>query len=293
MLKSLFGCKSVERILFYLLVNEKCYAHQLHRMLHIPLTPIQKALARLEEGKIINSTYEGKTRIYQFNSDYPLLNELEMLLKKAFQQLPPHEKKCYYYQGNASGDRKQQHELLDSIWNHLKNATNVTLVAKSRSKQMERWNRKGNGKVSVKQDGQTIVFNEQGSWRGEQEYAHNYTNSFRWHWNTFEGILSLEHLRFGENNPVFLFHLVPTKVNLLESLTPIYAGRIPILGGCNTAIFFCSSILEQLELRKMKRLSMCILNPTSFPAIAPSYTIFCCTLSLMHNIRVFLWFIRC
>ncbi len=250
-MKSLFGCKSVERILFYLLVNEKCYAHQLHRMLHIPLTPIQKALARLEEGKIINSTYEGKTRIYQFNLDYPLLNELEMLLKKAFQQLPPHEKKCYYYLRQVrSGDRKQQHELLHSIWNHLKNASNVTLVAKSRSKQVDGWNRKGSGKVSVKQDGQTIVFNEQGSWRGEQGYAHNYTNSFRWHWNRFEGILSLEHLRLGENNPVFLFHLAPTKVNLLESVNSHLCGEDTYFGWLQYSDLFLQLNIRTIGAKK-------------------------------------------
>ena len=218
MLKSLFGCKSVEKILLYLLVNEKCYAHQLHRMLQTPLTPIQKALGRLEKGTVITSSFEGKTKIYQFNSDYPLLNELEMLLKRAFNQLSFQEKKCYYYLKQAEGsDRKQHHELLELIWDHLKNVTRVTLVTKSCSKRILGRNWKGNGKVEVKDDGQTITFNEYGSWKGDQKQAHNYTNSFRWTCSKLEGRISLEHLRFGENHPVFLFHLVPTEADLLES----------------------------------------------------------------------------
>jgi hypothetical protein len=230
-LKSLFGCKSVEQILLYLLVNEKGYAHQLHQILPISLTPIQKALTRLEEGEILISTYEGKIRLYQFNPAYPLLNELEMLLKRAFHQLPPHEKKRYYYLKQLrSRERKEQYELLQYIWNQLLTITSVTWVAKSHSKQTKEWNRKGNGKVTIKQDGQTLIFNEQGKWREDQGDTHHYSNRFRWIWSHLEGMLSLEHLRFGETNPVFLFHLVPTKVNLLESLNSHLCGEDTYFG---------------------------------------------------------------
>mgnify|MGYP002083750847 CR=1 FL=1 len=231
MLQSLLGCKSIQTILLYLLVNEKCYAHQIHRMLGIPLTPIQKGLLRLEKGKIITSSLEGKTRFYQFNLDYPFINELELLLKKAFSLLPILEKKSYYYLKPApSHERKQHHELLELIWEHLKNITHVTLIAKSLSKGPNRWNGKGNGEVKVKNEGQSIIFTEQGSWKGEQGQTHNYSNSFRWTWNRFEGMISLEHLRFGENNPVFLFYLVPTKANLLESSTSHLCGEDTYLG---------------------------------------------------------------
>jgi len=218
MLKSIFGCRSVEKILLFLLVNEKCYATQLHRMLQTPLTPIQKALDRLEKGEVLTSHFEGKNRIFQFNPSYPLLNELEMLLKRAFQQIPLQEKKSYYYlKSEKNEERKESHELLQTIWDHLKSVTRVTLVTRSCSKRTTGNNWKGKGKVFVKEDAQTIIFTEQGSWKGEKKQGHNYTNSFRWKWDRQEGKISLEHLRFGEKNPVFLFHLVPTAQNLLES----------------------------------------------------------------------------
>ncbi len=230
MLRSLFGCKSIERILLYLLVNEKCYAQQLHRMLQVPLTPIQKGLVRLEEGGIISSSRDGKIRIYQFNPDYPLFNELEELLKKAFYKLPPHEKKCYYYlQQVRSGVRKQRYDLLESTWQSLKSITSVRLLAKSRSKRTG-WNGIGSGKVAVKEQNQAIIFTEQGSWRRERGEVHNYSNSYRWIWNRLDGMLSLEHLRRGEDNPVFLFHLIPTKSNLLESLHSHLCGEDTYFG---------------------------------------------------------------
>src|SRR5690242_13014459 len=95
-LEVLFGNKNVQRILIFLFVNGKCYGTQLHRSLNTALTPIQKALNRLEKGGLITSYYEGKTRLYQFNPTYPLMNELEQLLKKAYTLLPPHNKREYY-----------------------------------------------------------------------------------------------------------------------------------------------------------------------------------------------------
>lgn len=93
MLKSLFGNRNVERILLFLFVNERCYGTQLQTLLRVPLTPIQKALLRLEKEGILQSDYEGKTRIYRFHPSCPLRWELEALLKKAYTLLPPQEKK--------------------------------------------------------------------------------------------------------------------------------------------------------------------------------------------------------
>ncbi len=223
MLDSLLGSKSVEKILLYLLVNEKCYAHELHRMLCTPLTPIQQALSRLERGSILKSNIEGNKRIYQFNLEYPLLNELEILLRKAFYQLPLQEKKYYTYQKQKKGHEN----LIELAWNHLKHITQVTLIAKSRS-----WNRKGSGKVSVTHDGNTITFEEKGSWK---ELSQTYRNTFRW---TRNDTLSLEHLRYGEKHPVFLFHLTPTHSDLLESLTPHLCGEDTYFGSMQYSDLF-------------------------------------------------------
>ena len=76
MFEALFGNLNIQRILIFLYINSRCYGVQLHRLLNVPLTPIQKALQRLELGGIIVSYHEGKTRLYQFNPAFPLREEL-------------------------------------------------------------------------------------------------------------------------------------------------------------------------------------------------------------------------
>lgn len=96
MLEALFGNESVERVLFYLLQNETCYALQLKKQFESAISPIQKALLRLERGGILVSTLVGKTRIFQFNPRYPFLEELRSFLKRAYEALPEEIKKKYY-----------------------------------------------------------------------------------------------------------------------------------------------------------------------------------------------------
>ena len=96
MLEKLFGNPNIEKILFYLLVNQKCYGLQLATMLNIPLYSAQKALLRLEDGGIIAAQLEGKTRMYQFNPRYPFLQELRAFLEKAYNFLPVHQKTTLY-----------------------------------------------------------------------------------------------------------------------------------------------------------------------------------------------------
>ncbi len=88
MLEKLFGNPVIEKILFYLLINEQSYASELKEVFDIPLYSIQMALARLEKGGIIVRQAKGKTQLYQFNPRYPVLNELKVFLKKAYSFLP-------------------------------------------------------------------------------------------------------------------------------------------------------------------------------------------------------------
>jgi DNA-binding transcriptional ArsR family regulator len=96
MLGHLFGTSIIEKILFSILVNNKCYASQLQRTFDKPLYSFQRALDRLEEGGILVSYREGKTLLYQFNPRYPFLLELTALLKKAYGFLPSEIKEKYY-----------------------------------------------------------------------------------------------------------------------------------------------------------------------------------------------------
>ncbi|MCB1082493.1 MAG: winged helix-turn-helix transcriptional regulator [Chlamydiia bacterium] len=98
MLESIFGSKTVEKILFYLLKNEKAYGFQLSKTFQESLSPFQKGLDRLETGGIIVSFQEGKTVVYRFNPRYPFLKELMLFLEKAYRFLPQEFKERYYEQ---------------------------------------------------------------------------------------------------------------------------------------------------------------------------------------------------
>ncbi len=219
MLEGLCGNKNVQKILLFLFVNNKCYGAQLQRLLRTPLTSLQNALARLEKGRIITSYCEGKTKLYQLNSSYPLLAELEQLLKKAYTLLPPQDKKIFSLVQQETLERRIQQPLLISFWERLKMVKQLSLHAKSHSKNETGWNGKGKGDVLVAKEGDTaLVFHERGSWQIRQDQNMSFSNTFRWTLDREAGMISLEHLRLGPNAPVFLFHLAPTGNNLLASV---------------------------------------------------------------------------
>ncbi len=211
MLQVLCGSKNTQKILLFLFVNSKCYGTQLHRLLKTPLTPIQKALLRLERGGVILSDYEGKTRIYQFNPAFPLLGELEQLLKRAYTLLPPQEKKQYSVMKEDKLKRlspEAQERVLLTIWERLGNVGQLTFHAKTKSKDEGGWNGKGNGEVLVTKEGENVLlFHEKGTWQGKKAGEVNFSNLFRWTLDRETLMISLEHLRRGYHHPVFLFHL--------------------------------------------------------------------------------------
>lgn len=107
MLESLFGNPIIEKALFFLLVNDKCYPSQLKNTFQSPLYSFQRALSRLEKGGIIVSHSEGKTLIYQFNPRYPFLNELKVFLKKAYEYFPQEIREKYYEPISRKRPRRQ------------------------------------------------------------------------------------------------------------------------------------------------------------------------------------------
>ncbi len=210
----------MEKILLFLLVNEKCYPSQLRRILNTPLTPLQKALERLEKGGIVTSSYEGKTRLYALNPHYALIGELEMLLKKAYGLLSAEEKKHYYFVKESSKNKmKSQEKVLLDLFERMKNVSEVTFEAKSHSKASVGWKGRGKGEVIVSYDGaSTLIFQEEGVRTLDGTDAFNFSNSFRWTLHRIDCLLGLEHLRFGPKAPYFMFHLRPTGKNCLESI---------------------------------------------------------------------------
>ena len=96
MLENLFGNPVIEKVLFYLLKNEKAYASQLSQVFETPLYSFQKALERLEKGGIIVREAQGKTQLYFFNPRYPMLKEIKLFLEKSYEFLPEDFREKYY-----------------------------------------------------------------------------------------------------------------------------------------------------------------------------------------------------
>jgi len=223
--EELFGSKSAAKILLFLLVNEHCYGAQLRFLLNTSLTPLQKALRKLERDGILTSRHEGKLRMYRLSPIYPLRHELEILLKKAYHLLPCHEKKlyCFIHRPKVSAheelrrdqDRRQQ---LLKFWQVLSQVRHLSFSAHSR-KGEESTTRRGKATVEVLTPmPSVIVFQEKGQWFQEQALETTFNSSFRWTLDIHSSLITLEHLRYGSTNPVFLFHLTPTKAFTLEAV---------------------------------------------------------------------------
>src|SRR5271169_1048605 len=89
MLEYLFSNKNVEKVLMYLFLHGKANATELSRTFNSSLDPIQKTLRKLEEGGLLVSFLEGRTRVFQWNPRYPFLEEIRSLAEKAYRFLPP------------------------------------------------------------------------------------------------------------------------------------------------------------------------------------------------------------
>ena len=236
MIHALFGNQNVERILLFLFVNERCYGTQLSTLLEVPLTPIQNALNRLERCGILKSYFEG-SRVYQFDSASALRWELEMLLKKIYTLLPPPEKKryCFIHKPKTSAvleknrERNRRKEL-SLFWEKLLKIEKLSLVTKSRRDQ-ESVTQTGKAEITSLLIAPTVlIFQEKGYWYVDGHPHSKFSSAFRWTLDLKASLITLEHLRHGNNHPVFLFHLTPQLPNKLESVDAHLCGQDTYLG---------------------------------------------------------------
>lgn len=82
MTESIFGSRSSERVLLFLISRENGYATEIANFFDVDLYAIQKQLEKMENLNVIISRNVGRTRVFEFNPRYPLLNELKALLEK-------------------------------------------------------------------------------------------------------------------------------------------------------------------------------------------------------------------
>ena len=95
MLEPLMGSAIKERILLFLMLQGDGYPSGLARTLGRRLSPVQEQLRKLEDGGIVVSRLQGRTRVYSLNPRYAFRAELLALLKKTFEFLPDRDKASY------------------------------------------------------------------------------------------------------------------------------------------------------------------------------------------------------
>jgi hypothetical protein len=68
---------------------------EMSRLFNSPLDPLQKTFRKLEDGGLLVSFKEGRTRVFQWNPRYPFLKEIQALAVKAYRYLPPPMQELY------------------------------------------------------------------------------------------------------------------------------------------------------------------------------------------------------
>lgn len=106
---------------------------------------------------------------------------------------------------------------LKELWILLRSVHALSFEA--RSEAGTGWNGIGGGLVSVSEPSLgVLIFDESGYWQPQGRRDIRFTNVYRW--TLLSTSLKLEHLRFGVDNPVYLFDLVPTSDGEWRDVSP-------------------------------------------------------------------------
>jgi hypothetical protein len=87
-LETLFGSRSSEQVLIFLLARNEGYPTEIAKFYDAELYAIQRQLEKMESSNIVVSRKVGRTRVYEFNPRYPFLEELRNILEKALSFYP-------------------------------------------------------------------------------------------------------------------------------------------------------------------------------------------------------------
>ena len=98
MLEPIFGTKSRELVLQYVLCFESGYAREMTKYLGLSLPSVQNQLNSFEEGGVMLSKMSGRTKLFFFNPRYAFLDELIALLNKAKEYYKPELKALFVMQ---------------------------------------------------------------------------------------------------------------------------------------------------------------------------------------------------
>ena len=91
MLEVLFGGKTKERVLQYLLAKEEGYIRGIASFYNTSASVVKLQIDKLEQGSVIIGKDAGNTKMYRLNPRYPFLKELISLLERARESYSPDE----------------------------------------------------------------------------------------------------------------------------------------------------------------------------------------------------------
>jgi len=83
MLEGLFGNKSAEKVMLSIFVNGELHASAIAKQHNTALDPIKKQLERFEESGFLISRLVGRSKLYKFNDQHPMIKPLKQLLSIA------------------------------------------------------------------------------------------------------------------------------------------------------------------------------------------------------------------
>lgn len=105
----------------------------------------------------------------------------------------------------------------DQLWDGLRRVRVVEFVTQGTV--ATGWSGSGIGVVVVESPSPTVLmFRESGTWRPTGGHELRFRNVYRW--SRLDECVRLEHLRFGDDNPVYLFDLVPDPDGVWSSVAP-------------------------------------------------------------------------
>src|ERR1700719_4337478 len=97
---------------------------------------------------------------------------------------------------------------VQKAWTRLISVQELTFEARSHAASNTGWNGTGKGVVQVETvEARVILFHERGLWTPEEGRQSTFSNVFRWTADPDGHFIQLEHLRFGQDHPVYLFDL--------------------------------------------------------------------------------------
>ncbi|RLA82913.1 MAG: ArsR family transcriptional regulator [Epsilonproteobacteria bacterium] len=111
MLEVLFGGKTKERVLQYLLAKEEGYIRGISNYYDVSASVVKLQIDKLEQGSVIIGKNAGNTRMYRLNPRYPFLKELIALLERARESYSPDE-----LQRLMSSDRTRPRRKGKPLW---------------------------------------------------------------------------------------------------------------------------------------------------------------------------------